>query len=97
MESFEEKRARIEDSSERFPMQMLLIPEIFQYSFDEAAKATERFGSNAELLDVIEQVRTFIAQSELPEDSKKLMDTLLQQETEVMTFSQSNRCSVISL
>ena len=97
MEDLDEKRARIEDSSERFPPQMLLVREVFSYSFEDAAKVTERFGSNAELLDVIQQVREYIAQSELPEDGKMLLDALLQEETEVMSFSQTSRCSVISL
>lgn len=97
MEDLEEKRARIEDSSERFPPQMLLVNEVFSYSYDEAAKVTQRFGSNAELLEVIRQVRDYIAQSELPDDAKMLLDALLQEETEVMSFSQTSRCSVISL
>lgn len=97
MEDLNEKLARIEDSSERFPPQMLLVREVFSYSFEEAAKVTRRFGSNAELMDVIQQVRDFIAKSDLPEDGKMLLDALLQEEIEVMSFSQTSRSSVISL
>jgi hypothetical protein len=97
MEDLDQKRTRIEDSSERFPAQMIFVNEVFSFSFNEIGKVTKRLGSNAELIDVIQQTRSFIAQSELSDETKQLMDALLQEEIEVISFSQTNRSSVISL
>jgi hypothetical protein len=93
----EEKLARIEDTSERFPLQMLLIHEIFQFSFAEASKISMQFSSNAELIGMLELLRSFVVQSGLEQNQISLLDNLINEEIEVISFSQASRSSVISL
>ena len=89
--------AEIEDSSERFPPQMLLIREIFAFSFADAAKISKRFSSNDEMISMLHKLKSFVARCDLEEEQKTVLNRLVEEEIEVVSFSQTSRCSVISL
>ena len=87
----------IEDSAGKFPQQMLLIPDVFAFSFAEAKKVSLSFGSNAELFGTIDQVIAFIEQSALDPEEAAQVVALLREEAEVIAFAQKSRSSVIAL
>lgn len=97
MDDINQKMARIEDTAERFPLQMLLIHEVFSFSYAEAVSISTKFTTQAELVDAINQLRHYITSSNLPENIRNSLDSRLLEEIEVITFSQTSRCSVISI
>ena len=97
MNQLDQKRIMIEDGAERFPKQATFVWEVFSFSFVNAARILDRLGSNTELINVISSVRSYIEVAELPDEDKAIIDALLQEEIEVMSFSQTSRCSVIAL
>ena len=97
MKDVEQKLSNIDDICERFPPQMIMIREVFQFSFAAAGKITAQFNSNAELVAMLEQLRNFVLHCELAEDQISLLDNLIKEEIEVVSFSQTSRSSVIPL
>jgi hypothetical protein len=97
MENLDQKLARIADSAERFPLQMLLIREVFAFSFAEAGRISSRFQTQSECIEAIMLLRNHIGASDLDDEEKADVDALLREEIDVISFSQTSRCSVISL
>jgi hypothetical protein len=88
---------QIRDEAEKFPRYMVTIRDVFSFSFAEAAKVTEKFGCNADLFAAFEEVKAFLEKSTLPEDERDLLIQLLCDEAEIISYSQTTRCSVIAL
>lgn len=97
MENLDQKLARIGDTAERFPLQMLLIREVFTFSFAEASRISSKFQTQADCIESIRLLRNYIGDSEIDDDTKASVDALLREEIDVISFSQTSRCSVISL
>ncbi|WP_282093453.1 hypothetical protein [Epibacterium ulvae] len=87
----------IEDTAERFPEQMLLINHVFDFDFSEIEKVVERISSNIDLMQAFEQTAKYIEQSELPDMEKAQLMQLIGEETEVIAYAQTSRCSVIAI
>jgi hypothetical protein len=89
---------KIENEAGRFPAQMLLIPNLFEFSFEEyRALLTTAFSSNAELLAALRKTADFVQDSDIDAELKNDVIHLIKDEMEVVAFSQSARCSVISM
>ena len=89
---------QIENEAGRFPAQMLLIPNVFEFSFWEyKALLNTAFSSNAELLGALRKTSEFVEASDLDEPLKTEVLQLIQDELDVVTYSHSARCSVISM
>jgi elongation factor P--beta-lysine ligase len=97
MDDLDQKLSRIEDTAERYPLQMLMVREVFSYSYAEAARISARFLTQAEFVEAIDQLRAHVAASDLPDETRADLDARLFEEIEVITFSQTSRCSVISI
>lgn len=97
MSARDQKLSRIEDTAERYPLQMLMVREIFSFSFAEASLISSRFQTQAECVEAIMLLQDFLAASDLDDDRKAHGDALLLEEIDVISFSQTSRCSVISL
>lgn len=89
--------AHAEHDADQFPRQMLLVRDVFGFSFDEATHVARRFSNNGEMFDAIRSVVDFLPTSGLPAEDVATLEALLKQEIEVMSYSQVTRCSVISL
>jgi hypothetical protein len=87
----------IRDEAEKFPLCMLLIRDVFAFSFEEATKVSEKFSCNSELFAAFEEVKAYLADCPLPDDQRALLIHLLQEEAQVISYSQTTRCSVIAL
>jgi hypothetical protein len=87
----------IRDEAEKFPPCMLLVRDLFSFSYAEAAKVSEKFGCNADIFAALEEVKAYLAESSLPDDQRELLVQLLAEEAEVIAYSQTTRCSVIAL
>lgn len=86
-----------EEEAERFPAQMLLVPDVFTFSFAEANALAKNFGSNGALFGAMVTVAKYIETAELPADDRETLAQLLHEEIEVMSYTQTSRSSVISL
>jgi hypothetical protein len=97
MDALDQKLSRIEDKAERYPLQMMMVREVFSFSPDAASRISAQFQTQAEFLDAINRLRDHIGSSGLPEHNRAILDSLLTDEIEVISFSQTSRCSVISI
>lgn len=97
MDDIDQKLSRIEDTAERFPLQMLMIREVFSYSHAEAGRISGQYQTQAEFMAAIDQLRAHVAGSDLSDEAKASLESRLVEEIEVISFSQINRCSVISI
>jgi hypothetical protein len=97
MESLDKKLARIGDTAERFPLQMLMIREVFTFSFAEASRISNKFQTQSDCIEAILLLRNYIGDSDIDDETKARVDALLREEIDVISFSQTSRCSVISL
>lgn len=89
---------RIENDAGRFPSQMLLIPNLFEFSFAEYETILHTtFSANADLLAALHKTMTFVEGSDIDEALKGEVLQLIEEEFEVVSFSQAARCSVISM
>lgn len=89
---------RIESEAGRFPPQMLLIPNLFEFWFREyQGILSASFSSNAELLAALRTTLDYIQQSDLENDTKDEIIGALHDELEVVSYSNSARCSVIAM
>jgi hypothetical protein len=89
---------RIESEAGRFPPQMLLIPNLFEFWFREyQGLLAEAFSSNSELLAALRTTLDFIEESDLQDDEKEEIIDALHDEIEVVSYSNSARCSVIAM
>lgn len=90
--------AKVEDDADVFPEQMLLLPMIFEYSFIEIDEfASSAFSNSSEILARMDSLRNAISQSALSENDKEELLQLVDEEQEVITYSQSARSSVIAM
>ena len=87
----------IEDEAGRFPEHMLLIRDLFAFSFADASNLSLSFSSNSELFDLMSKVETYIRNSDLPPDEAEQIISMMEEEIRVIAFSQSARRSVIAL
>jgi hypothetical protein len=77
---------------------MLMVRDLFAFSYAEAAKVSEKFGCNADIFAALEEVKAYLAeQQSLPEAHLELLLQLLTEEAQVIAYSQTTRCSVIAL
>lgn len=97
MDNLDQKLSRIEDTAERYPLQMILIREVFTFSFAEATRISSKFQTQSECVESIQLLRNFIGASGIDEEAKANVDALLREEIDVISFSQTSRCSVITL
>lgn len=88
---------QFDDAAIPMPRQMVQVPDVFQFSFKAAKTIQAELGSGASLILVLEEVVEFIRSSSLAEDEVELVTSLIQDEIEVIAFSQSARSSVIRL
>ncbi len=89
---------KIENEAGRFPAQMLLIPNVFEFSFWEYKSLLNTvFSSNADLLAALHKTRDLISDSNLEDPTKTEVLDLLRDEIEVVAYSHTARCSVISM
>ena len=87
----------IEDEAGRFPDHMLLIRDLFAFSFAEASELSLGFSSNSELFELMSKVAAFVRESNLPPDEVEQIVAMMEEETRVIAFSQTARRSVIAL
>jgi hypothetical protein len=97
MDNLDQKLSRIEDTAERYPLQMLLIREVFAFSFAEATRISSKFQTQSECIEAIQLLRNYIGASGIDDETKADVDALLREEIDVISFSQTSRCSVITL
>ena len=97
MDNLDQKLSRIEDTAERYPLQMLLIREVFTFSFAEATRISSKFQTQSECIEAIQTLRNYIGASGIDDETQANVDALLREEIDVISFSQTSRCSVITL
>jgi hypothetical protein len=89
---------KVESEAGRFPTQMLLIPNVFEFSYWEYKGLLNTvFSSNADLFAALHKTKSLIADSNLDDPTKTGVLDLLQDEIEVVAYSHTARCSVISM
>lgn len=84
-------------SVERFPLQMRLVDDVFQFRHDAANEVSSRIASVNELLSLIEAARLEVRDADISEAQKQRVAELIFDETTVVGFSLSARGSVIQL
>lgn len=84
-----------QDRAMPMPRQLVLVDDVFRFSFAEAQKVLRDLGSGADLLITLEDVVGFVQNADLPPDEKATVSSLINDEIEVIAFSQAARSSVI--
>lgn len=97
-EDHEKAIFKVESEAGRFPAQMLLIPKVFDFSFLQHRELLDTtFNSNAELLLALQNTMDFVQSSDLDEVLRSEVVQLIEDEVDVMSYSQTARCSVIAM
>ena len=87
----------IEDNAGRFPVQMLLIRDVFSFSFAQATETGQFFSGAVDFCNIFEKIIAFLQSSSLPPEDIETLVTLMQEEAEVISFSLRSRSGVIAL
>jgi len=94
----EEAVDKIEQTAGHFPVQMLLVQNLFDFSFAPYQQILQRsFATNSELISVFESLEETIQASDYEENAKQDVIGLLREESEIIAFSKTARSSVIAM
>ena len=85
------------DEMIKLPEYMIQVPDIFNFRFIPFDKLAQHFGTNGDLFTAIQSLRNHISNSDLPPEDITQICKLLDEEVEVISFSQSTRRGVIGL
>jgi hypothetical protein len=87
----------IDNEFGKFPSYMHLVHNVFEFSHAEASKVTKRFQNNSDLLTMLGQMKEVVLSSDLSDASKESLAKLIEEESDVISFSASSRSSVITI
>lgn len=87
----------IDDSALPFPQQMLMVDDVFRFSFAEAQEVMRRIGLETDMATLMQDVSEDLRTAALDPGEADLVISLLAEEMEVVAFSRAARSSVIRL
>ncbi|TPW28846.1 hypothetical protein FJU08_16080 [Martelella alba] len=80
-----------------FPEYMNLVKNIFYFDIIDTTKINKRFPTNAEMIDAMTELSLHVDSSDLDEDLKAELLELIDQERDVIAFSEISRNSVVAI
>ncbi|WP_176086029.1 hypothetical protein [Martelella sp. HB161492] len=86
-----------EISIDIFPEYMNLVKNVFQFDIIDTENINKRFPTNSEMIDAMTELSLHIDGSDLDEDLKAELLELIDQERDVITFSEISRNSVVAI
>lgn len=87
----------IDDAFGKFPDHMQLVPDVFVFSHDNILDILSRFKNNSDVMIAFDALTEIILSSDLPEDEKNNIIDLLNEEREIINFSEIARGSVLAI
>ncbi|WP_420963874.1 hypothetical protein [Brucella sp. IR073] len=92
-----EKMPSLDKEFGKFPPHMLGVRDVFEFSYASADRVAKRFRNNSDIIRALDGVLQIIIQSSLSDSDKQILDRLLADEKDVVSFAQTSRNSVIAL
>jgi len=93
----EKEIEEIESAGLRFPNQFRSVEDVFQFSYDAMVDVSGEFEPETDISVLLEDLQTFLSSGEDQEDDTDDLRGLVEEELEIISFSNSSRCSIIDL
>ncbi|RCS21358.1 hypothetical protein DUT91_24690 [Phyllobacterium salinisoli] len=91
------KLPSIDNEFGKFPSHMRNVRNVFEFSFAPADQVAKRFRNNGDIMRAFDKALQTIMETSLPDEEKKILNKLLADEKDVVSFSQLARNSIIAL